>query len=191
MRLHSDIPVLVPFVHIPVQSGNDRILKLMNRGHSSQEYLDKLNRFKDVCPNIQFSSDFIVGFPTETEAEFEDTLKLAERIGYTLSYSFKYSRRKNTPATQMADQIPESIKKRRLKVLQDVLLRDQIYYNDSIVGQTMEVLFDRIGRKPNQYIGKNVYMQSVVVESQEDLIGMSRNVLIEKANNNSVCGKLQ
>ena len=190
MQIHAETPVLVPFAHIPVQSGNDRILKAMNRGHTAQEYLDKIAKFRAICPNIQFSSDFIVGFPTETEEEFEDTVKLAEQVNYTISFSFKYSRRKNTPADRMSGQIQETVKAKRLAILQKTLINSQIYHNNALIGQTQEVLFERRGRKPNQYIGKNVYLQSVIVESQKNLIGEFRSVYIEKAGENSVMGKI-
>ncbi|MBR1479994.1 MAG: tRNA (N6-isopentenyl adenosine(37)-C2)-methylthiotransferase MiaB [Alphaproteobacteria bacterium] len=190
MRVHAETPVLTPFAHIPVQSGNDRILKLMNRGHTARAYLDKLAMFRDICPSIQFSSDFIVGFPTETDTEFEDTVNLAEAARYTISYSFKYSRRKNTPADKMDGQIPERIKEERLALLQETLLKSQVEHNRALVGTTQEVLFDRVGRKENQYIGKNVYLQSVIVESSENLIGEFRNVLVEQSGENSVSGRV-
>ena len=190
MQIHAETPVLVPFAHIPVQSGNDRILKAMNRGHTAQEYLDKIAKFRAICPNIQFSSDFIVGFPTETEEEFEDTVKLAEQVNYTISFSFKYSRRKNTPADRMSGQIQETVKAKRLAILQKTLINSQIYHNNALIGQTQEVLFERRGRKPNQYIGKNVYLQSVIVESRENLIGEFCDVYVEKAGENSVMGKI-
>ena len=190
MKIHAETPVLAPFAHIPVQSGNDRILKAMNRGHTAQEYLEKIRKFREICPDIQFSSDFIVGFPTETEAEFEDTVKLAKQVRYTVSFSFKYSRRKDTPADKMSGQVPEEEKERRLAILQKTLINDQIYHNNALIGKTQEVLFERRGRKPNQYIGKNVYLQSVIVESLENLIGQFRNVYIEKAGENSVMGKI-
>jgi tRNA-2-methylthio-N6-dimethylallyladenosine synthase len=190
MEVHSSNNILAPFAHIPVQSGNDRILRIMNRGHTANKYLDKLKRFKDICPSIQFSSDFIVGFPTETEEEFEDTLKLAEEVKYTLSYSFKYSPRSNTPAAVMKGQISEKEKGIRLKMLQDVLIKDQIYYNNSLIGKTQSVLFEKRGKKENQYIGKNVYLQSVVVESKDNLIGKFKEVKITSAAENSVCGEI-
>lgn len=190
MKVHATTPVLVPFAHIPVQSGDNRILKLMNRGHTAREYLDKLSRFRDICPNIQFSSDFIVGFPTETEEEFENTVKLAQEAKYTISYSFKYSRRKNTPADKMPGQIPENIKGERLDILQKTLLKNQIYFNKSLLGKTQEVLFERVGRREKQYIGKNVFLQSVIVESDENLIGQFRNVYMDFAGENSVKGKI-
>ena len=190
MKVHADVPILVPFAHIPVQSGNDRILKAMNRGHTAQEYMDKIAKFRDMCPQIQFSSDFIVGFPTETEEEFVDTVKLAESVGYTISFSFKYSRRKDTPADKMKGQISDEDKERRLAILQQALLKDQIRHNNALVGQTQEVLFERVGKKPNQYIGKNMYLQSVIVESDVNLIGQFKNVKIETAGENSVMGKV-
>ena len=190
MQIHAETPVLVPFTHIPAQSGNDRILKAMNRGHTARQYLDKLAKFREICPNIQFSSDFIVGFPTETDEEFEDTVKLVEEAKYTISYSFKYSRRKNTPADKMSGQIPEKVKEERLAILQKALIKDQIFFNNSLLGKTQEILFDRKGRKPNQYTGKNVYLQSVIVESSENIIGQFKNVHIEKAGENSVMGKI-
>jgi tRNA-2-methylthio-N6-dimethylallyladenosine synthase len=190
MKVHSQIPVLTPFVHVPVQSGNDRILRIMNRKHTALEYVEKLQQFKAICPTIQFSSDFIVGFPTETEDEFYDTIRLAQRVKYTTSYSFKYSRRKDTPADKMEGQIPEDIKENRLKILQTSLLKDQINHNKAIIGTTQEVLFDKAGKKKSQYIGKNIYLQSVIVESDDNLIGNFRNVFIESARENCVFGKL-
>ncbi|MDR0942045.1 MAG: tRNA (N6-isopentenyl adenosine(37)-C2)-methylthiotransferase MiaB [Holosporales bacterium] len=190
MEIHADTPVLPPFAHIPAQAGSDRILKMMNRGHTAREYLDKLKKFRDICPNIHFSSDFIVGFPSETDEDFEDTLKLVREAKYTISYSFKYSRRKGTPAAVMDSQVSEAVKTERLKILQETLLKDQIYYNNQLVGQTNEVLFEKVGRKPKQYIGKNAYSQSVIVESDKNLIGEFANVFIEKASENSTLGRL-
>ncbi|MDR1609566.1 MAG: tRNA (N6-isopentenyl adenosine(37)-C2)-methylthiotransferase MiaB [Holosporales bacterium] len=191
MEQHAHIDVLVPFVHIPVQSGSDRILKLMNRGHTTKEYVDKLMAFRDICPGIQFSSDFIVGFPTETEDDFEDTLNLVKEVGYLNAYSFKYSPRNGTPAATMDGQIPDDIKARRLSMLQSELMKSQRAHNEAIVGKMMEVLLDKAGKKDRQYVGKNVYMQSVVVESDDaDLIGKFRMVIIERAFQNSVAGRL-
>lgn len=190
MKVHAENKILVPFTHIPVQSGNDRILKAMNRGHTADAYLDKLKRFRDICPEIQFSSDFIVGFPTETDEEFLDTVDLAKKAKYTISYSFKYSPRKNTPAEKMPLQIQEEVKEERLKILQDALKQDQIYFNQALVGKTQEVLFEKKGKKENQYIGKNVCLQSVIVESDHDLIGDFKKVRIESAGENSVFGKI-
>jgi tRNA-2-methylthio-N6-dimethylallyladenosine synthase len=190
MKAHTEIPLLVPFTHIPIQSGSDRILQLMNRGHTSSEYLDKLKMFCDICPDMQFSSDFIVGFPTETFLDFEDTLKVVDEMQYTISYAFKYSRRKNTPADTMPEQVPASEKEKRLKLLQDALTKYQILRNESLLGKTQEVLFDKHGKKDGQYIGKNVYMQSVVVESNINLIGEFRDVLIKSTGTNCVFGRV-
>ena len=190
MKAHEEIPVLVPFVHMPVQSGSDRILKLMNRNHTAREYLDKLKLFRDICPRIQFSSDFIVGFPSENNEDFDDTIELVEEAKYTLSFSFKYSIRQNTPAAKMQNQIPENIKEERLKVLHQALLKDQIYYNQKLIGQKQEVLFMKQGKKTGQYIGKNIYMQSVIVNSNKDLIGKFGTVLITSSEENCVFGKL-
>ena len=190
MEIHAKTPVLAPFAHIPIQSGSDRILKLMNRGHTLNEYLDKLKMFRDICPNIQFSSDFIVGFPGETDEDFEQTLRAVEEAKFTISYSFKYSPRKNTLAYSMKDQIPEDIKEKRLEMLQKKLLEDQIYYNINLVGKTQEILFEKKGKRKDQYIGKNVYLQSVIVESDTNLIGKFKDVLIKSSGPNSVFGEL-
>jgi tRNA-2-methylthio-N6-dimethylallyladenosine synthase len=190
MKIHADVNVLAPFAHIPVQSGNDRILKIMNRGHTAREYLDKLKKFRDICPNIQFSTDIIVGFPTETDEEFLDTVKTVQEAKYTLSYSFKYSPRENTPAAAMEGQISEEVKAERLKILQDALFKDQIYYNNRLIGQTQSVLFDRVGKKEKQYVGKNVYLQSVIVESENNLIGEFKEIKIKSAGENSVFGEI-
>ena len=190
MRVHNEISVLVPFTHIPVQSGSDKILKQMNRGYTSAEYLSKLDRFREICPSIQFSSDFIVGFPGETDEDFKDTLRLVEKAKYTISFSFKYSPRSGTPAAKMRDQVPEKVKEQRLEILQDTLLRDQITFNKALIGKTQEILFYKKGKHSKQYIGKNVYMQSVVVENGDDLIGKFRNVLIKSAEENCVIGQV-
>lgn len=190
MKVHADTPLLVPFTHIPVQSGSDKILKQMNRGYTSAEYLAKLEQFREICPNIQFSSDFIVGFPGETDEDFNDTLRLAERAKYTISFSFKYSPRTGTPAAKMPNQISDDVKEQRLASLQKVLIEEQIKFNKALVGKTQEVLFYKCGKRTNQYIGKNIYNQSVVVEYNENLIGKFRNVLIKSAEENCVIGEL-
>lgn len=190
MQVHTRIPALSPFAHIPAQSGSDRILQLMNRKYTASEYLDKLNRFREICNNIHFSSDFIVGFPTETEEDLQQTVELIKKAHYTLSFSFKYSQRKNTPAARMKDQITENIKEQRLETLHQALLIDQIAFNKELVGTTQEVLFYKKGKKENQFIGKNIYQQSVVVESNENIIGSFKNVAITQAETNCVFGNL-
>jgi tRNA-2-methylthio-N6-dimethylallyladenosine synthase len=190
MEAHTKIPLLAPFAHIPIQSGSDKILKLMNRCYTSKEYLEMLKTFQDICPSIQFSSDFIVGFPTETEQDFEETVKVVDEVKYTISYAFKYSRRENTQAHQMDDQVSDDEKERRLEVLQKALLRSKVYRNQNLVGCTQEVLFDKIGKKEGQFIGKNLYMQSVIVESNTNLIGEFKNVVIRSAGVNCVFGSI-
>lgn len=192
MRIHQDlIDIMPPFAHIPVQSGNDRILKMMNRGHTAATYLAKLEKFKDVCPSISFSSDFIVGFPGETDSEFEDTLKIAEKAQYSLFFAFKYSKRENTPAYNMQDQISEKIKEKRLKVLLQTLFNSQLKFNQGCVGQTQEVLFEKTGKKKNQYVGKSPHMQSVIVESDQSIIGTFKKVAIREGYQNCLMGIIE
>ncbi len=190
MTAHREIDVLVPFVHIPLQSGSNKILRLMNRGHTVEEYLDKLAMFRDIAPNIQFSSDFIVGFPQETDEDLQATIDAARMADYSFSYAFKYSPRKKTPASRMQDQIPEEEKEVRLAKLYAVLQESQLKYNQSIVGTIQETLFEKEGRRENQYVGKNVYLQSIVVEADESPIGKFMNVKITKATQNSVFGEI-
>ena len=162
----------------------------MNRGHTREQYLEKLEKFRSICPCIQFSSDFIVGFPSETEEEFYDTVDLVEKAKYTISFSFKYSPRKGTLASTMDDQVPEQEKTKRLHTLQKALLKSQKEFNKSLVGKTMEVLFERPGKLQNQYIGKNIYLQSVIVESKNNLIGTFKNVKVSAAYDNCVIGDI-
>jgi tRNA-2-methylthio-N6-dimethylallyladenosine synthase len=191
MRVHSATSVLAPFVHLPVQSGSDRILKRMRRGHTSSEYLDKLSKFRDVCPNIQFSTDIIVGFPTETDSDFLDTVNLTKKAKYISAFSFKYSRRDGTIAANMDGQIPEKDKAARLDILQKCLAAEQSIYKKRFIGQMHEVLFEKTGKKAGQYIGKDVYMQSIVVESPNDLTGKFENVLIDSIAQNCLFGSIK
>lgn len=191
MQIHRDlIEIIPPFAHIPVQSGNDRILKIMNRGHTAVSYLNKLAKFRDVCPAISFSSDFIVGFPGETDREFEDTVKLAEKVQYSLFFAFKYSKRKNTPACSMPNQIAEDVKEKRLGILLRTLLGTQLKFNQSCIGRTQKVLFEKAGKKPRQYVGKSPYMQSVIVESDVNIIGTFQTVSIKSGYQNCLMGDL-
>lgn len=139
---HRDLPKVMPFLHLPVQSGSDKVLKEMNRKHTAQSYLDVLAKFREARPDIAFSSDFIVGFPGETEKDFEDTLKLVEQVGYAFCYSFKYSARPGTPAANMKNLVPEQVKDERLQRLQTLLTAQSIAYNSSFLGKTLPVLFD-------------------------------------------------
>jgi tRNA-2-methylthio-N6-dimethylallyladenosine synthase len=168
---HGDVEKLMPFLHLPVQSGSDRILKAMNRSHSRDSYMRILDRVRAVRPDIAFSGDFIVGFPGETDADFEDTLSLVREVGHAQAYSFKYSPRPGTPAADMADQIPMPVMDERLQRLQAQIVSDQTAFNDKTVGRTTDVLLERPGKFAGQLIGKSPWLQSVHVLAPDLSIG--------------------
>ena len=168
---HGDVEKLMPFLHLPVQSGSDRILKAMNRSHSRDSYLRILDRVRTVRPDIAFSGDFIVGFPGETEDDFEDTLRLVREVGHAQAYSFKYSPRPGTPAADMADQIPMEIMDERLQRLQAQIVADQTAFNRNTVGKSCDVLLERPGKFDGQLIGKSPWLQSVHVLAPDLSIG--------------------
>ena len=162
---HGEIDKLMPYLHLPVQSGSNRILKAMNRSHTTETYLATLDRMRAVRPDIALSGDFIVGFPGETEEDFSATLRLVDAVGYASAYSFKYSPRPGTPAASMEDQIPRDIMDDRLQRLQDRINRHRLAFNRSKVGSDTEVLIQREGRLPGQMIGRSPWLQSVHVET--------------------------
>ena len=168
---HGDVEKLMPFLHLPVQSGSDRILKAMNRSHSRDSYLRILDRVRNVRPDIAFSGDFIVGFPGETEEDFEDTLRLVREVGHAQAYSFKYSPRPGTPAADMADQIAMEIMDERLQRLQAQIVADQTAFNRNTVGKSCDVLLERPGKFDGQLIGKSPWLQSVHVLAPDLSIG--------------------
>ena len=168
---HGDVEKLMPFLHLPVQSGSDRILKAMNRSHSRDSYMRILDRVRAVRSDIAFSGDFIVGFPGETDADFEDTLSLLREVGHAQAYSFKYSPRPGTPAADMADQIPMAVMDERLQRLQAQIVADQTAFNDKTVGRTTDVLLERPGKFAGQLIGKSPWLQSVHVLAPDLSIG--------------------
>jgi tRNA-2-methylthio-N6-dimethylallyladenosine synthase len=168
---HGDVEKLMPFLHLPVQSGSDRILKAMNRSHSRDSYMRILDRVRTVRPDIAFSGDFIVGFPGESDADFEDTLSLVREVGHAQAYSFKYSPRPGTPAADMDDQIPMEVMDERLQRLQAQIVADQTAFNDRTVGRTTDVLLERPGKFDGQLIGKSPWLQSVHVLAPELSIG--------------------
>ena len=168
---HGDVEKLMPFLHLPVQSGSDRILKAMNRSHSRDSYLRILDRVRTVRPDIAFSGDFIVGFPGETDEDFEDTMRLVREVGHAQAYSFKYSPRPGTPAADMADQIPMEIMDERLQRLQAQIVADQTAFNRNTVGKPCDVLLERPGKFDGQLIGKSPWLQSVHVLAPELSIG--------------------
>ena len=162
---HGDVEKLMPFLHLPVQSGSDRILKAMNRSHSAESYRAVIERVRGVRPDIAISGDFIVGFPGETEADFEATLTLIEEINYASAYSFKYSARLRTPAATMDEQIAPEIMDERLQRLQGLLNAQQFAFNQASVGKRCDILIERDGKRPGQKIGKSPWLQSVVVDN--------------------------
>ena len=187
---HRDVPALMPYVHLPVQSGNDRVLDAMNRRHTRRDYLAAIARLRDARPDIAFSSDFIVGFPGETDAEFHDSLSLIEDVGFASAYSFMYSPRPGTPAAEMDGQIAETEKSARLQALQAVINRQQKAFNAATVGRTLDVLLERPGRHAGQLVGKTPYMQAVQVMAPAELIGAVVPVTITGTGTFSLFGAL-
>lgn len=168
---HGRIEKLMPYLHLPVQSGSNKILKSMNRKHTRESYIETLQKVRALRPDIALASDFIVGFPGETDEDFQDTMNLVREIQYASAYSFKYSRRPGTPASAMMRQISEEVKDARLKELQELLLSQQTAFNASKIGQKMKVLITEKGRKQGQIMGKSPYLQSVFLDGDESLIG--------------------
>ena len=173
---------LMPFVHLPVQSGSDLILKKMNRNHTRQKYFEIIDKLKNKRHDIALSSDFIVGFPGENNEDFDLTMELIEQVEFAIAYSFMFSPRPGTPAFNLND-IDKATKKARLSALQSILKNQQKKFNKSFVGKKLEVLFDRKGRHANQYIGRSIYNQSVFATSRESLIGKTNNVSIIRSTN--------
>ena len=183
---HVEVAKLMPYLHLPVQSGSSRILKAMNRAHTRESYLATLERLRAARPDIALSGDFIVGFPGETEADFEDTLSIVREVRYAAAYSFKYSIRPGTPAATMADQVPEDVKDERLARLQAAITEGSLAFNRSTIGRRCMVLLERPGRKPGQLIGKTPWLQSAVVSIPGAAIGDLVEVDIVDAHPNSV-----
>ena len=192
IQTHGEIEKLMPFLHLPVQSGSDKILKAMNRKYTSQQYIEILHQLQENRPDIVFSSDFIVGFPGESDEDFEQTINLVKKIKYGQCYSFKYSTRPGTPAALKA-QIPENIKSERLTILQKELMKQQKELNESHIGSSMKILFEKNGKFENQIMGKSPYMQSVYLQIQDlsRLQGELRDVRIISASQNSLQGELE
>lgn len=186
---HGDEPKLMPFLHLPVQSGNNRILRAMNRSHSADSYLRIIEQVRAARPDIALSGDFIVGFPGETDAEFEDTLRIVEQVRYAQCYSFKYSPRPGTPAADMDGQVPAAVMDERLARLQSAINAHQAAFNAATVGRTTDILLERKGRHPGQLIGKSPWLQSVVVTVPELSIGDMVEVDIVSAGPNSLAGE--
>jgi len=171
INAHKDTPKLMPYIHLPIQAGSNRVLKAMNRQYTVEQYEKIVAAFRKVRPDIAISSDFIVGFPGETEAEFEETMALVERVGYASSYSFKFSARPGTPASLMKDQIPEDVKTKRLMKLQALLLKQQRAFNEASVGKEFDVLLTEKGKERGQLLGYSPYMQGTVVKAPAKMLG--------------------
>jgi tRNA-2-methylthio-N6-dimethylallyladenosine synthase len=190
INIHGQVDQLMPFLHLPVQSGSNKILKMMNRKHSREEYFAIIDKLRTARSDIVLSSDFIVGFPGETDEDFADTMDLVKRVRYGQCHSFKYSPRPGTPAA-IKEQIPEAVKTERLMILQSELAKQQLEFNESCVGKTLPVLFQKEGKYNDQIVGKTPYMQSAYVENADKtLLGKIVNVKIIKALATSVAGEL-
>jgi tRNA-2-methylthio-N6-dimethylallyladenosine synthase len=187
---HAEVPELMPYLHLPVQSGSDKILRAMNRQHTAATYLKLIERIRAARPDIALSGDFIVGFPGETDADFEATLDLIRTVEHAAAFSFKYSKRPGTPASAMAGQVDEAVKDERLQRLQALLTQQQFAFNASQVGKTLPVLFERNGRHPGQILGRSPYLQAVHADGPDRLIGQIVPVRITSSAMNSITGDL-
>ena len=189
IEAHGTCPKLMPYLHLPVQSGSDRILKAMNRKHTAQGYIKLIARIREARPDILLSGDFIVGFPGETEADFEATLDLIRAVQYGQAYSFKYSTRPGTPAAERP-QLPDDVMDDRLQRLQALLTEQQRAIQQSMVGREVSVLFEKKGRTQGQMIGKSEYLHATFADAPEDVLGQLRRVRITQSGTNSLGGEL-
>ena len=190
IECHRNSDKLMPYLHLPVQSGSDAILKAMNRRHNSSQYLEIIEKLKTANPKLGFSSDFIVGFPGETDEDFQATLDVVDKVKFIQAFSFKYSRRPGTPASLMDNQVEEKVKKGRLQIVQDKLFDYQLKFNKETVGKVMPVLFETKGRHAGQLVGRTPYMQNLHAEADNNLLNKIVEVKIEQATMNSLLGKI-
>jgi tRNA-2-methylthio-N6-dimethylallyladenosine synthase len=190
IALHRDLPEAMPYLHLPVQAGSDRILKAMNRKHTADEYRQIIDKVRVARPDIALTSDFIVGFPGESDADFEATMRLIREIGFATAYSFKYSQRPGTPAAEKKAQVPEDVKTERLAALQALILEQQHQFNARTVGKTVDVLIEKKGRHPGQIGGKTPYLQAIHLDGPTSLIGLIVRVEVTGTMTNSLAGKL-
>ena len=191
---HGDTPKLMPYLHLPVQSGSDRILKRMNRGHGREAYFRIVEHLRAVRPDLALSSDFIVGFPGETDQDFEDTLDLIRQVNFAQAYSFKYSERPGTPAAEHQDQVPEAMKSERLQRLQALLNEQQLAFNEAMADRVVPVLFDRRGKKPGQLVGRSPWLQATHIDLDpvraDALFGAVSDVRVARGAPNGLVGSL-
>ena len=188
IEAHRSIDKLMPFLHLPVQSGADAVLQAMNRRHTADDYRRTVDRLRAVRPDVALSSDFIVGFPGETERDFAATLALIEDIGFAQAFSFKYSQRPGTPAASMRRQVKDTIKSERLMRLQALLADQARAFNEGTVGRVLPVLLERRGRHPDQQVGRTPYLQAVHVEAPGSTLGQTIDVLITQSHAHSLAG---
>lgn len=190
IRAHRDIPALMPFLHLPVQSGSDRMLAAMNRKHTAADYLNLVKRIREACPGIALSSDFIVGYPGETEADFEATLELVRQVDYASTFFFMYSARTGTPGAARSDHVEDSVKRHRLARLSALVEAQRHAFNLGAVGRILPVLFEKAARYPGQLVGKSPAMQPVHVAGPATLVGTVQAVAIESYGANSLFGRV-
>lgn len=186
---HKDLPKLMPYLHLPIQSGSDKILKAMNRRHNSSDYLRIVEKLQQANPDLRMSSDFIVGFPGETDEDFKATLDVVNKVKYIQAFSFKYSRRPGTPAAIMPNQVEEKVKKERLEILQDLLFSYQLKFNKECLGKIMPVLFETKGRHAGQLIGRTPYMQNLHANLPKENLNKIVNVRVTDVTTNSLSGE--
>lgn len=191
LAAHAELPELMPYLHLPVQAGSDRILRAMNRGHNADHYLKLVERIRAARPDMALSGDFIVGFPGETDKDFEATLQLVRDVGYASAFSFKYSRRPGTPASAMPGQVAEEVKDARLAALNALLDDQQRAFNAAQVGRVLPVLFERPGRHDGQAVGRSPYLQAVHAGNAQHLIGQIVMVRIDSAAKMSLAGTVE
>jgi tRNA-2-methylthio-N6-dimethylallyladenosine synthase len=189
IEAHGSNPKLMPYLHLPIQSGSNRVLKAMNRGHTTSEYIKVIKRLRTACPSIALTSDFIVGFPGETDAEFDETLDVIRAVNYASAFSFKYSPRPGTPAAENKKQIPEDVKAERLTRLQNLISAQQAAFNQICVGLTLPVLIEKPGRQTGQMIGRSPYLQSVHLDIGSETLGHIVSAKILAVGPNSLSGQ--
>ena len=186
---HGKVEILMPYLHLPVQSGDNNVLEFMNRKYTAESYIKIINKLRNIREDMAFSSDFIVGFPGETKDAFNNTLNLVKEVNYCQAYSFKYSRRPGTPGSLLKGQVAENIKEERLSELQSILNEQQFNFNRRFIGKSFDVLLERVGKKDNQLVGKSPYMQAIHVITKNYKIGDIVNINILSADKNSLEGK--
>jgi tRNA-2-methylthio-N6-dimethylallyladenosine synthase len=190
IEAHRDVEKLMPFLHLPVQSGSDKILDAMNRRHTADDYRRIVDRLRTARPDLALSSDFIAGFPGESDEDFDATMALVRDVAFAQAFSFKYSARPGTPATSMKNQVPDAVKAARLDALQGLLTAQQRAFNRAAVGRDMKVLFEKPGRHPGQLVGRSPYLQAVHADASDDFIGTVAPVRVTALGANSLAGEI-